>query len=153
MAANNLLPRIIHQTFRSKQLPDALRDVRESWRLVNGDRWQLRFYDDADCIAFVEREFPEYAEAYRCSPGAKRPLQQGAGGRQCLCSVAAPAPPPTHYCQQPNAETCAIPAPDGCRALPKDVERSDFFRWVRAAARRVGWGRAFGTFAGGAGDC
>ena len=49
----------------------------QSWRRENED-WEIRFYDDAACLSFVQREFPEYLEAYK--------------------------------------------------ALPKDVERSDFFR-------------------------
>ncbi|GLC37790.1 hypothetical protein PLESTB_001477000 [Pleodorina starrii] len=75
-----LIPRTIHQTYRTRQLSPTLRAVRQSWARVNGPGWQLRFYDDEACIAFVRREFPEYLDAYL--------------------------------------------------SLPKDVERSDFFRYM-----------------------
>ncbi|GIL46724.1 hypothetical protein Vafri_3637 [Volvox africanus] len=75
-----LIPRIVHQTYRTRQLPSALRAVRQSWARVNGPAWQMRFYDDEACIDFVRREFPEYLDAYL--------------------------------------------------TLPKDVERSDFFRYM-----------------------
>ncbi|KXZ52833.1 hypothetical protein GPECTOR_8g216 [Gonium pectorale] len=75
-----LIPRIIHQTYRTRQLPPALRTVVQTWTRVNGPTWQTRFYDDGACIDFVRREFPEYLDAYL--------------------------------------------------SLPKDVERSDFFRYM-----------------------
>ena len=75
-----LIPKIIHQTYKSMRVPEAMKPFMASWRLKNQD-WEIRFYDDAACLSFVQREFPEYLEAYK--------------------------------------------------ALPKDVERSDFFRWVR----------------------
>ena len=35
-----------------------------SWRRANAD-WEIRFYDDEACTAFVAAEFPEYLDAYR----------------------------------------------------------------------------------------
>ncbi|GFR43765.1 hypothetical protein Agub_g4877 [Astrephomene gubernaculifera] len=75
-----LIPRIIHQTYRTRQVPASLLAVMQSWTRVNGQGWQARFYDDGACIDFVRREFPEYLDAYL--------------------------------------------------SLPKDVERSDFFRYM-----------------------
>ncbi|KAG2439252.1 hypothetical protein HXX76_004613 [Chlamydomonas incerta] len=75
-----LIPRIVHQTYRSRQVPSSLRAVMASWTRVNGPGWQTRFYDDEACTDFVRREFPEYMDAYV--------------------------------------------------SLPKDVERSDFFRYM-----------------------
>ena len=72
-----LIPKIIHQTYKSVRVPEAMKPYMASWRLKNQD-WEIRFYDDAACLSFVQREFPEYLEAYK--------------------------------------------------GLPKDVERSDFFR-------------------------
>ena len=72
-----LIPKIIHQTYKSTRVPDSVKPLMQSWRRTNDD-WEIRFYDDAACLRFVQREFPEYLEAYK--------------------------------------------------ALPKDVERSDFFR-------------------------
>lgn len=72
-----LIPKIIHQTYKSTRVPDSVKPLMQSWRRTNDD-WEIRFYDDAACLQFVQREFPEYLEVYK--------------------------------------------------ALPKDVERSDFFR-------------------------
>ena len=59
-----LIPRIIHQTYRSGAIPGHLRPAMHSWRRANED-WEIRFYDDEACGAFVAREFPEYLDAYR----------------------------------------------------------------------------------------
>lgn len=80
LSAPKLIPRIIHQTFRSRKLPASARQVMRSWREHNGEGWHMRFYDDPACLEFVRSEFPEYLEAYL--------------------------------------------------NLPKDVERSDFFRYM-----------------------
>jgi hypothetical protein len=75
-----LIPRVIHQTYRSaSSLPPATARLMASWRAANPG-WDVRFWDDDACKAFVGAEFPEYAAAYA--------------------------------------------------ALPKDVERSDFFRYL-----------------------
>ena len=79
-ATDLLIPRVIHQTYRSEaELPPAAARLMLTWRARN-PTWRVRFWDDADCLAFVEAEFPRWARAYR--------------------------------------------------ALPKDVERSDFFRYL-----------------------
>ena len=59
-----LIPRVIHQTYRSGAVPAHLRPLMYSWRRANED-WEIRFYDDEACAAFVAREFPEYLDAYR----------------------------------------------------------------------------------------
>ena len=67
-AAGYRIPRLMHQTYASERaVPSRLKELRESWRRFNPG-WEPRFYDDAQCLAFVEAEFPEYAEAYRGLP-------------------------------------------------------------------------------------
>jgi mannosyltransferase OCH1-like enzyme len=63
-----LIPRVLHQTYRSKYLPKAAKKLVQTWREKNGENWQIRFYDDAACLNFVKREFPEYLEAYLSLP-------------------------------------------------------------------------------------
>jgi hypothetical protein len=63
-----LIPRVIHQTARTKRFPAAVRPLVRSWRAVNGDGWEVRFYDDVAALNFVRREFPEYLEAYLSLP-------------------------------------------------------------------------------------
>ena len=74
-----LIPRLIHQTYKSRDVPEAARRMMSTWTERN-PTWRARFYDDAACVAFVRSEFPEYYDAYV--------------------------------------------------SLPKDVERSDFFRYL-----------------------
>lgn len=74
-----LIPKLIHQTYKFKEVPESVIPFMESWQRQN-EGWEFRFYDDEACIQFVQREFPEYLEAYH--------------------------------------------------SLPKDVERSDFFRYL-----------------------
>ena len=74
-----MIPRIIHQTYKTSDVPDRVKGLMRTWAEKNPG-WKIRFYNDAECYKFVEREFPEYYDAYV--------------------------------------------------SLPKDVERSDFFRYL-----------------------
>ena len=59
-----LIPRVIHQTYKSSSVPANLKVFMHSWRRLNED-WEIRFYDDEACMKFVQWEFPEYLDAYR----------------------------------------------------------------------------------------
>ena len=59
-----LIPRIIHQTYKTSGIPSNIKVLMHSWRRQNED-WEIRFYDDEACMKFVQWEFPEYLEAYR----------------------------------------------------------------------------------------
>lgn len=68
-AAPKLIPRVIHQTYRSSRgLPAGARPLMRSWGERNGGDWQLRFYSDEAAAGFVRREYPEYYEAYMALP-------------------------------------------------------------------------------------
>ena len=56
--APKLIPRIIHQTFKSGDIPADAQPLMHSWRQQNPD-WDIRFYDDKACLDFVRQEFPE----------------------------------------------------------------------------------------------
>ena len=58
-----LIPKIVHQTYKTSSVPAAMLPHMASWRQKNSD-WNVRFYDDAACLRFVKREFPEYLKAY-----------------------------------------------------------------------------------------
>eukprot|EP00241_Pyramimonas_parkeae_P000729 CAMPEP_0114247346 /NCGR_PEP_ID=MMETSP0058-20121206/12974_1 /TAXON_ID=36894 /ORGANISM="Pyramimonas parkeae, CCMP726" /LENGTH=1002 /DNA_ID=CAMNT_0001360647 /DNA_START=399 /DNA_END=3407 /DNA_ORIENTATION=+ len=62
-----LIPKIIHQTFKSNTIPGKLKPLMQSWREFNPN-YEIRFYDDAACRHFVATEFPEYFEAYQSLP-------------------------------------------------------------------------------------
>ncbi|KAL6771150.1 hypothetical protein ACKKBF_B34135 [Auxenochlorella protothecoides x Auxenochlorella symbiontica] len=63
-SAPKLIPRILHQTYKSADVPQSARRLMLSWRTLHPG-WDIRFYDDQDCLDFVRREFPEYLAAYR----------------------------------------------------------------------------------------
>ena len=62
--SQKLIPRIIHQTYKTSSIPSNLKVLMHSWRQQNED-WEIRFYDDEACLRFVRWEFPEYLEAYQ----------------------------------------------------------------------------------------
>jgi hypothetical protein len=51
------IPRIIHQTGRTTTLTYKQHSWRATWAYYNPE-WEMRFYDDAGCEAFVAHEFP-----------------------------------------------------------------------------------------------
>lgn len=58
------IPRIIHQTYRSADVPSALRPGIAQLRAMNPG-WDYRFYDDAAVEDFIRSEYkPEFYEAY-----------------------------------------------------------------------------------------
>ena len=65
------IPRIIHQTWKSRQLPEPFRIFQETWRRCHPD-WEYRFYDDAACRIVVE-SFPALLPIY---DGCPHPVQR-----------------------------------------------------------------------------
>ncbi|MBN8557765.1 MAG: glycosyltransferase [Proteobacteria bacterium] len=58
------IPRIIHQTYRDADVPEALRAGIAELRAMNPG-WEYRFYDDAAVADFIRHEFPpEFYRAY-----------------------------------------------------------------------------------------
>lgn len=53
-----MIPRIIHQTWKTESLPPRFAESRASWQRAHPD-WEYRFWTDADIDAFVRAEFPE----------------------------------------------------------------------------------------------
>lgn len=68
-AHQRLIPRILHQTWRSRALPKALRRCRDSW-ISRHPAWQHCFYDDEDCRALVRGCGGRWFEMYECLPTA-----------------------------------------------------------------------------------
>ena len=61
------IPKIIHQTYRTANLPSRLQYYVQTWRELNPG-WEVRFYDDQACLDFVTQHFPQYLEAYVSLP-------------------------------------------------------------------------------------
>lgn len=52
------IPKIIHQTYFSRHLPETVQVNVDHIRALNPD-WEYRFYDDADIDAYIQAYFPE----------------------------------------------------------------------------------------------
>ncbi|PNH05789.1 putative sodium/metabolite cotransporter BASS4, chloroplastic [Tetrabaena socialis] len=121
-AAPMLIPRILHQTYRTRQMPSTLRTVMQSWGRVNGQAWQARFYDDEACIDFVRREFPEYMDAYQALPKDVERSDffsdpnESYRGRPMPPAAAHPPPPPSRAPPPPPPAAAAVPAPAAAAA-------------------------------------
>ena len=50
------IPRVIHQTFKNKTVPYGMFESIESWK-KNNQEYEHYFYDDTDCILFIEKYF------------------------------------------------------------------------------------------------
>jgi mannosyltransferase OCH1-like enzyme len=62
-----MIPKILSQTWKSRDLPaDAARLV-EGWRRLNPE-FEFRFFDDAGCRAVMAEAFPQFLDAYDALP-------------------------------------------------------------------------------------
>lgn len=73
------MPRIIHQTWRDKEVSPDIGDP-ESWRRHNPD-WRYMFWSDADLLDFMKTEFPELLGLYH---GYPQTVQRIDLARYCL---------------------------------------------------------------------
>ncbi len=59
----SIIPRIIHQTWKSRDLPADFQVYQQSWINHHPD-WQYRFYDDNNCRSFVKESYPDLLDIY-----------------------------------------------------------------------------------------
>ncbi len=52
------IPKVIHQTYFTKTLPEAIQKNVDHIRAINPD-WEYRLYDDADIDVYIRQNFPE----------------------------------------------------------------------------------------------
>ena len=52
------IPKIIHQTWKTKEIPKELIFCVESWKRLN-PTWEYRLWTDEEMDSFVKKEFPE----------------------------------------------------------------------------------------------
>lgn len=76
------IPRIIHQTWRSRDIPKVKGDP-ESWQRLNPD-WEYRFWSDEDLLDLIGTEFPELLEIFN---GYSRPVQRADLARYCILKL------------------------------------------------------------------
>jgi mannosyltransferase OCH1-like enzyme len=64
LPVGNTIPKIIHQTYFSAKLPEAIQANVDSLRALNPD-WEYRFYDDADIDAYVKKNYPNLFSTFK----------------------------------------------------------------------------------------
>ena len=57
------IPRILHQTFSERQIPEPYRAWHETWKTHHPD-WQFRLWIDADCRRLIAQDYPWFLEVY-----------------------------------------------------------------------------------------
>lgn len=75
-----MIPRIIHQTWKTEQIPERFLGYSLSWREKNPD-WSYRFWTDRDLLEFVANHYPEYLNVF-C--GYEQGVQRADAGRYLL---------------------------------------------------------------------
>lgn len=58
------VPKIIHQTYFSTKLPEAIQANVDKLKALNPD-WEYRFYDDADIDAYVKQHYPDLFATFK----------------------------------------------------------------------------------------
>jgi len=59
-----MIPKIIHQTWKSQDIPKHLRGYQESW-LRNHPGWEYRLWDDAANETLIAEHYPEFLDYYQ----------------------------------------------------------------------------------------
>lgn len=58
-----VIPRIIHQTWKNREIPEPLREFQKSW-LQQHPGWDYRLWDDADNERLITEHYPEFRDHY-----------------------------------------------------------------------------------------
>jgi mannosyltransferase OCH1-like enzyme len=58
-----MIPRILHQTWKTKNLPPSLQHYGDTWKRLNKD-WDYRFYTDIECRELVCADFPQFLATF-----------------------------------------------------------------------------------------
>lgn len=59
-----MIPKIIHQTWKSAEIPPHLRGFQDSWR-HHHPGWEYRFWDDAANEALLAEHYPQFLDYFR----------------------------------------------------------------------------------------
>ncbi|RBP50649.1 FkbM family methyltransferase [Arenicella xantha] len=62
-----MIPKIIHQTWKTEQIPEQWKSFAESWKLHHPD-WDYILWTNADGLRFVESFYPKFLPTYLAYP-------------------------------------------------------------------------------------
>ena len=87
-------PRILHQSWRDRQLPSVLRGLAARWRAVLPDGWEYRMWTDQDNRALWQQHIPHMLPVYdRCTLQSYRVLARSCVSTEVLiCLRVLPGP-------------------------------------------------------------
>ena len=63
MLSNSKIPKIIHQTWKTKDIPKKYKKWQNSWKKHHPD-WEYRLWDDTDLRNLIKNEYPWFLEKY-----------------------------------------------------------------------------------------
>jgi hypothetical protein len=75
-----MIPRLIHQIWKDRTVPDALVAYVDTWRRFH-PAWQYQLWTDVDLADFIDCRFPEYRDLYH---GYPLPIMRADLGRYLL---------------------------------------------------------------------
>ncbi|MCB1277640.1 glycosyltransferase [Prosthecobacter sp.] len=58
-----MIPRIIHQTWKSPDIPEHLREFQQSWRILHPE-FEYRLWTDADNDRLIHDDYPQFVEFF-----------------------------------------------------------------------------------------
>ena len=150
------IPRVVHQSWRSRELPSTLRPMSESWSRLPG--WRHRLWTDDENRALWAQHFPELLDVY---DGYTRPVQRADATRllymhlfggvyadldvaPCHGMQAAVLPPATAAAQRPQLLLLREPSKG-----PKDAHKRYLTNfWLASAPGHPFWRHAIGQLRG-----
>ncbi|MCX6849136.1 MAG: glycosyltransferase [Verrucomicrobia bacterium] len=59
-----MIPRIIHQPWKTRNLPPLMREFQESW-FKHHPEWEYRLWTNEDNKRLIHEQYPQYAEVFR----------------------------------------------------------------------------------------
>ena len=62
-----MIPRVIHQTWKSQCIPSEWKRAAESWKLYHPN-WEFRLWTDDDNLRLVSKEFPDLRDFFESLP-------------------------------------------------------------------------------------
>lgn len=74
------IPKIIHMTWKSEELPEHFNAIREYWKTLNPE-YEFRLWTDEDNRKLIEEEFPFFLEVY---DSYKKHIQRVDAVRYCI---------------------------------------------------------------------
>lgn len=64
----SVIPKVIHQTYKTHTVPDHWVESHESWKALETQGWTYRLWDDADIRALIEEHFPSFLKTFDAYP-------------------------------------------------------------------------------------